>query len=372
MRSTAKRSIKDVLKARQALHRSALAASTGPTITSIAPYAFDPGAADVAAGRRAGFACRQRRTARSASRLAVHLSDPGRTSASDERIGAGSPEAALSTSASTCSSKSFRSKSSTRRIAKGDFEAIADRHDQRPDASGRPYIFWASRPAVQGTTTCSATRTPKPSGCSSVLRTSTNEAAVRSATRRLQRVLLDDPPALFLAWNERARAVRRDFIVVRRSRTGSAADLWRWTPPTDAADSLDAVKKISTRFALLMAAAAVVPLLAYGAVSICRCARRAAGGHPGNLNVARRAAEQIELYVTSSVKILKAVAADLQQTGSSGGSRTASSRTSSSSFPSSRELTLLDENGTADRLEPPRQADRQRFPAPTASTSTAR
>ena len=63
-----------------------------------------------------------------------------------------------------------------------------------------------------------------------------------------------------------------------------------------------------------MAAAAVVPLLAYGAVSILSLRRGAQEAViQGNLNVARRAAEQINLYVTGSVKILRAVAADLQQ-----------------------------------------------------------
>ena len=74
--------------------------------------------------------------------------------------------------------------------------------------------------------------------------------------------------------------------------------------------------KISTRFALLLAAAAVLPLLAYGAVSIVSLRTGAQQAVIlGNLNVARQVAEQIELYVTGSVKILKAVAADLQQTG---------------------------------------------------------
>ena len=60
------------------------------------------------------------------------------------------------------------------------------------------------------------------------------------------------------------------------------------------------MKKLSTRFALLMAAAAVVPLLAYGAVSIYSLQRRSRSETviAGNLNVARRAAEQIELYVS--------------------------------------------------------------------------
>ena len=74
--------------------------------------------------------------------------------------------------------------------------------------------------------------------------------------------------------------------------------------------------KISTRFALLLAAAAVVPLLGYGAVSVYSLRTGAQQAVIlGNLNVARQVAEQIELYVTGSVNILKAVAADLQQTG---------------------------------------------------------
>ncbi len=60
-----------------------------------------------------------------------------------------------------------------------------------------------------------------------------------------------------------------------------------------------------------MAAAAVLPLLAYGAISIVSLRNGAQQAvTQGNLNVARRASEQIELYLTNSVKILKAVAAD--------------------------------------------------------------
>jgi signal transduction histidine kinase len=106
------------------------------------------------------------------------------------------------------------------------------------------------------------------------------------------------------------------------------------------------VKKISTRFALLMAAAAVVPLLAYGAISIVSVR----GGAQqavilGNLNVARRTAEQIELYVTSSVKILKAVAADLQHTGLEQWQQDRILKNFVLQFPEFTELTLLSDDG---------------------------
>jgi signal transduction histidine kinase len=106
------------------------------------------------------------------------------------------------------------------------------------------------------------------------------------------------------------------------------------------------VKKISTRFALLLAAAAVLPLLAYGAVSI--LSLRAGAQQAviqGNLNVARQAAEQIELYLTASIKILKAVAADLQQTGLQPWQQDRILKNFVLEFPEYRELTLLDDAG---------------------------
>ena len=75
------------------------------------------------------------------------------------------------------------------------------------------------------------------------------------------------------------------------------------------------MKKISTRFAVMMAAAAVVPLLAYGAVSFVsvRDGAERAVIH-GNQDVARRVGEQIEAYVTNNVRVLNAVAIDMQRT----------------------------------------------------------
>src|SRR4051812_41835499 len=97
-----------------------------------------------------------------------------------------------------------------------------------------------------------------------------------------------------------------------------------------------------------MAAAAVVPLLGYGAVSIVSLRNGAEQAViQGNLNVAARAAEQIELYVTGSVKILKAVAADLQQTGLQPWQQDRILKNFVLQFPEFRELTLLDDSGRA-------------------------
>jgi signal transduction histidine kinase len=73
------------------------------------------------------------------------------------------------------------------------------------------------------------------------------------------------------------------------------------------------IRHIAVRFALLLALAAVVPLIAYGIVSILSLQ---AGTRQeviqGNQNVAMRAAEEIRRYVTTNAELLKALAANLQ------------------------------------------------------------
>ncbi|HEX7765713.1 MAG TPA: sensor histidine kinase [Nitrospira sp.] len=106
------------------------------------------------------------------------------------------------------------------------------------------------------------------------------------------------------------------------------------------------MKRISTRFALLMAAAAVMPLLGYGAVSMYSLRSGAQETVvQGNLNVARQVSEQINLYVSGSVKILKAVAADLQQTGLASWQKDRILKNYVLEFPEFKELTLIDESG---------------------------
>ena len=97
-----------------------------------------------------------------------------------------------------------------------------------------------------------------------------------------------------------------------------------------------------------MAAAAVVPLLAYGAISILSLrngAERAVV--EGNANVAKQVAEQIQLYVTSSLKILNAVAADLEQTGLKRWQQDRIIKNYVLEFPEFAELTILNESGQA-------------------------
>jgi peptide/nickel transport system substrate-binding protein len=117
------------------------------------------------------------------------------------------------------------------RIREGRFEAILIDMVTGPTV-GRPYIFWRSARRLPRGLNVFGYENPDAERLFDVLRTSTNEIAIQSAFARLQEVFLDDPPALFLAWNERSRAIRRDFQIVqdpRRDPADPVYTIWRWT-----------------------------------------------------------------------------------------------------------------------------------------------
>ncbi|HEX3701753.1 MAG TPA: sensor histidine kinase [Vicinamibacterales bacterium] len=106
------------------------------------------------------------------------------------------------------------------------------------------------------------------------------------------------------------------------------------------------IRHLATRFALLLALAAVVPLVAYGAVSIFSLQRGTRDSViTGNMNVATRAAEEIRRYVATNADILKALAADLQDTGLTAGQQDRILKNYILQFREFHELTLFDEQG---------------------------
>ena len=106
------------------------------------------------------------------------------------------------------------------------------------------------------------------------------------------------------------------------------------------------IRHISTRFALLLAVAAVVPLLAYGFVSLLSLRRGTRESIvTGNQNVAIRAAEEIRRYVSTNAELLKALAADLQNTGLEAWQQDRILKNYVLQFREFRELTLFDEPG---------------------------
>ena len=106
------------------------------------------------------------------------------------------------------------------------------------------------------------------------------------------------------------------------------------------------IRRISVRFALLLAAAAVVPLLAYGFISLMSLERGTRQTVvQGNLNVATRAAEEIRRYILTNADLLKVLSADLQDTGLSQSQQDRVLKNYSLQVREFREITLFDESG---------------------------
>lgn len=120
-------------------------------------------------------------------------------------------------------------------IGSGNFDAILFDMISGPTPS-RAYIFWRSRRSFEGPYNVFGYENAEAERLFTVVNTSSNDAAVRSATGRLQQVMSNDPPALFLAWNERARAIRRDFAIPEGG-GDPLNSLWRWKPAAESRQS---------------------------------------------------------------------------------------------------------------------------------------
>jgi ABC-type transport system substrate-binding protein len=101
----------------------------------------------------------------------------------------------------------------------------------------RSYMWWRSAVKFKGAYNTFGYENADAEALYDVLISSTNEAAIRSATAKFQRVFFDDPPALYVAWDTRTRAIHRRFRVPDNERDPMWA-LWKWTiaPLEDAAD----------------------------------------------------------------------------------------------------------------------------------------
>jgi signal transduction histidine kinase len=120
------------------------------------------------------------------------------------------------------------------------------------------------------------------------------------------------------------------------------------------------IRRIAVRLALLLAAAAVAPLIGFGVVSIVSLQRGTRESViNGNQNVAVRAAEEIRRYVVSNAELLKALGADLQDTGLSQRQQDQILKNYVLQFREFREITLFDEHGAvvaSSRVGTPRVA----------------
>ena len=106
------------------------------------------------------------------------------------------------------------------------------------------------------------------------------------------------------------------------------------------------MRTIKSRLVFLIASAAVAPLLAYGWVSVTslRTGTRQSV-IAGNQHVADRAAEQIQLYVDSNVKILRSLGDNLRSTALEPWQQDRMLKNYAIDFPEVREITLFDARG---------------------------
>jgi ABC-type transport system substrate-binding protein len=119
-----------------------------------------------------------------------------------------------------------------RRIGRGDYDAFLFWL-----LNGRsltwPYLFWHSpepnRPSFvdSGYTAADASLER--------IRYAQDDDELRDAVAAFQQVMYDDPPAIFLAWEERLRAVSRTFQAPPSDEVGRdiVAGLWRWKPAAE-------------------------------------------------------------------------------------------------------------------------------------------
>ncbi|HTM47455.1 MAG TPA: cache domain-containing protein, partial [Bryobacteraceae bacterium] len=107
------------------------------------------------------------------------------------------------------------------------------------------------------------------------------------------------------------------------------------------------MKRITSRIALLLAAAAILPLAAYGMVSIYSLRTGTQTSViSGNINVANRAAQEILLYINTNVKILQTLASDLEDTNLQAWQQDRILKNYVLTFPEFREITLYDATGS--------------------------
>ena len=106
------------------------------------------------------------------------------------------------------------------------------------------------------------------------------------------------------------------------------------------------MKRITSRFVLLIATAAVAPLVIYGVVSVGSLQQGTKNSvRDGNLGVARQVAEQVRLYLTNNTRILRAIGSEFAATHLERWQKTRILRDHVLDFPEFREVSAFDSGG---------------------------
>ena len=168
----------------------------------------------------------------------------------------------------------------------------------------------------------------------------TNEAFA-AAVRDLHRVLIADPPAIYLFWPETSRATGRRVTVPADSSGDVLGSLARWT-----VRSRRPVIPITRRMAMLVTTAALLPLLIFGIVagwSLRTTTRDSV--KESHAAIAARAAEAIHLYLTIERAARRSAVSDLLGTGLTRVQQARVLQNHVTITPEIRSLTLFDAEG---------------------------
>lgn len=118
------------------------------------------------------------------------------------------------------------------RIARGDFDAVFLEMVSGSTMS-RPYFFWHSAGALNSF----GYHNPAVDRALDAIRQAPDDQAYREAVGGLQQSVVADPPAIFLAWGQIARAVSRRFQIPSEPDRDVLLSVSRWQPasvPTEA------------------------------------------------------------------------------------------------------------------------------------------
>jgi peptide/nickel transport system substrate-binding protein len=113
------------------------------------------------------------------------------------------------------------------RLASGDFDAFLFEMFGR--SLSYSYDFWRSHDGTNNNTGYRAA-----DAVLDRIRAAGSEEEVRAAVADLARILHDDPPAAFLAWQATSRAVSTNFDVASEANRDILTNVWQWRPTAGA------------------------------------------------------------------------------------------------------------------------------------------
>jgi ABC-type transport system substrate-binding protein len=116
------------------------------------------------------------------------------------------------------------------RVNAGDFDAFLADAVNAPTLV-RPYLFWHSG----GTYNWGHFSSPAVDAALDHVRHAQDDTEYRAGVAAFQRAIVDDPPAIFLAWSERARAVSTRFEVPVEPGRDILSTLRLWRPVSSGA-----------------------------------------------------------------------------------------------------------------------------------------